>query len=229
MDCTVGVTGEISCRPLEELSVGEITRVQTSNLQPFEGSQSSPIPTMECGQQNALTPSPSSPSKISGSNSTSATGSTYRNVGCRAVRSEAQSTLTSSFQRAGSKDSVTPTSEDTGTPKPGSPSVYGASGAEVVFASENVSVWPSRDLKIDGRLSLVKQHALLFLAWMPYSRGNINEDGTFQLLDSCTSCAHDTGVINFPIFEFLLHKQYSSVLLRNLNLCSKCPMFNSHA
>lgn len=34
---------------------------------------------------------------------------------------------------------------------------------------EGVGVWPSRTRRILGRLSLVKQHAVLFLAWLPYS------------------------------------------------------------
>ncbi|GMH45319.1 hypothetical protein BSKO_13276 [Bryopsis sp. KO-2023] len=55
---------------------------------------------------------------------------------------------------------------------------------EVVFASEHVSVCPSRDIKIAGRLSLVKQRMVLFMAWLPYSKGTLNEDGTFQLQDT---------------------------------------------
>jgi len=30
-----------------------------------------------------------------------------------------------------------------------------------------------------GRLSLIKQHQVMFLAWLPYSQGSLNKDGTF--------------------------------------------------
>lgn len=54
---------------------------------------------------------------------------------------------------------------------------------DVVFVKDDVAVWPSRDSssRIMGRLSLVKQHSVLFIAWLPYSQGALNEDGTFQL------------------------------------------------
>ncbi|CAD7701447.1 unnamed protein product [Ostreobium quekettii] len=54
---------------------------------------------------------------------------------------------------------------------------------DVIFVRDDVAVWPSRDVnsRIMGRLSLVKQHSVLFIAWLPYSKGALNEDGTFQL------------------------------------------------
>ncbi|CAD7699808.1 unnamed protein product [Ostreobium quekettii] len=54
---------------------------------------------------------------------------------------------------------------------------------DVIYVRDDVAVWPSRDVssRIMGRLSLVKQHSVLFIAWLPYSKGALNEDGTFQL------------------------------------------------
>lgn len=54
-------------------------------------------------------------------------------------------------------------------------------GTEVVYVKEGVAVWPSRSERIMGRLSLVSQHTVLFLAWLPYSRGTLQEDGTFKV------------------------------------------------
>ena len=44
---------------------------------------------------------------------------------------------------------------------------------------EGVAVWPARDERIMGRLSLIMQHSVLFLAWLPYSQGQLRKDGTF--------------------------------------------------
>ncbi|KAK9814540.1 hypothetical protein WJX72_007608 [[Myrmecia] bisecta] len=52
---------------------------------------------------------------------------------------------------------------------------------EVVYVREGVAVWPTKSERIMGRLSLIKQHRVMFLAWLPYSNGSLNEDGTFQL------------------------------------------------
>ncbi|GIL66599.1 hypothetical protein Vafri_20088 [Volvox africanus] len=55
-------------------------------------------------------------------------------------------------------------------------------GTEVIFVREGVAVWPgARTERILGRLSLVKQCNVLFMAWLPYSRGILQEDGTFQV------------------------------------------------
>lgn len=197
--------------------------MQTGDLQSFTMSQSSPVPTptMECGQKTP-TVSPSSPSKMSGSDSISAPGSTQCSTGCRVTKNEVQSTLTTSFQKAGGINAVSPTREEVGTSNGGSPSIYSTSGGEIVHESECVSVWPSRDCKIDGQLSLVRQHALLFLAWIPYSKGNINEDGTFQLRDCYTPYPQDTGEINCLILVYFctnaqhwscLSKSYSGNIL----------------
>jgi hypothetical protein len=51
---------------------------------------------------------------------------------------------------------------------------------QVVFVREEVAVYPNRSQHIMGRLSLVKQHGVLFLAWLPYSRGSLGQDGSFQ-------------------------------------------------
>lgn len=52
---------------------------------------------------------------------------------------------------------------------------------QVVFVREGVAVWPSRSERILGRLSLVKQCHVMFLAWLPYSRGTLQPDGTFRV------------------------------------------------
>ncbi len=36
---------------------------------------------------------------------------------------------------------------------------------QVVLVRENVCVWPSRNVRIPGRLCLVSQHCVLFLSW----------------------------------------------------------------
>jgi len=51
----------------------------------------------------------------------------------------------------------------------------------VVFVREEVAVYPARSQHITGRLSLVKQHGVLFLAWLPYSAGSLGQDGSFQV------------------------------------------------
>lgn len=45
---------------------------------------------------------------------------------------------------------------------------------------EGVAVWPQRKQRIVGRLSLVEQHRVLFLSWMPYAPGALCLDGSFQ-------------------------------------------------
>ena len=64
-------------------------------------------------------------------------------------------------------------------------SAYISCGAQVVYVREGVAVCPQRNQRIMGRLSLVQQHRVLFLSWMPYAPGALLEDGSFQLaLDS---------------------------------------------
>jgi hypothetical protein len=43
---------------------------------------------------------------------------------------------------------------------------------QIVYKREQVAVWPSMRQRISGRLSLIKQHGVLFVAWLPYSRSN---------------------------------------------------------
>ncbi|MEW5312825.1 MAG: hypothetical protein WDW38_004430 [Sanguina aurantia] len=57
----------------------------------------------------------------------------------------------------------------------------GGNATQVVYVREAVSVWPSRGERITGRLSLVRQHCVTFLAWLPYSRGTLRSDGTFHV------------------------------------------------
>ncbi|DBB08963.1 TPA: hypothetical protein ACH3X3_007597 [Trebouxia sp. C0006] len=54
-----------------------------------------------------------------------------------------------------------------------------APDTEVVYVREGVAVWPTKNQRIMGRLSLIKQHQVMFLAWLPYSQGSLNKDGTF--------------------------------------------------
>ena len=49
----------------------------------------------------------------------------------------------------------------------------------MVFARERVAVWPTKTACILGRLSLIKQHSVMFLAWLPYSPGTLQQDGSF--------------------------------------------------
>ena len=51
---------------------------------------------------------------------------------------------------------------------------------QVVYVREGVAVWPARTERIMGRLSLINQHSVLFLAWLPYSEGLLKKDGTFS-------------------------------------------------
>ena len=44
---------------------------------------------------------------------------------------------------------------------------------------EGVAVWPAKTERIMGRLSLVNQHSVLFICWLPYSEGQLRKDGTF--------------------------------------------------
>ncbi len=52
---------------------------------------------------------------------------------------------------------------------------------QVVYVREGIAMWPTKQVRIMGRLSLVKQHCVMFLSWLPYSAGSLNADGTFQL------------------------------------------------
>lgn len=52
-----------------------------------------------------------------------------------------------------------------------------ASETEVVYVKEGVCVWPSRRERIAGRLSLIRQHRVTFMAWLPYSVGCLDVEG----------------------------------------------------
>jgi len=60
----------------------------------------------------------------------------------------------------------------------------------VVFVREEVAVYPARSQHITGRLSLVKQHGVLFLAWLPYSAGSLGQDGSFQVATRASQNAY---------------------------------------
>ena len=42
---------------------------------------------------------------------------------------------------------------------------------QALFAREHVAIWPSSRQRIAGRLTLVKQDGVVFLAWQPNCRG----------------------------------------------------------
>lgn len=50
---------------------------------------------------------------------------------------------------------------------------------QVVYVREGVAVWPAKTERIMGRLSLLNQHSVLFICWLPYSEGQLRKDGTF--------------------------------------------------
>lgn len=54
------------------------------------------------------------------------------------------------------------------------------SDTEIVYCREGVAVWPTKSERITGRLSLINQHCVVFLAWLPYSHGLLNADGSFE-------------------------------------------------
>lgn len=51
---------------------------------------------------------------------------------------------------------------------------------QIVYCREGVAVWPTKSERITGRLSLINQHCVVFLAWLPYSHGLLNADGSFE-------------------------------------------------
>ncbi len=55
-----------------------------------------------------------------------------------------------------------------------------ANPAQVIFAKDGVSIRPTRSEAIAGRLSILRQQRMVFLTWLPYSQGCLQEDGTFQ-------------------------------------------------
>eukprot|EP00873_Tetraselmis_striata_P017495 jgi/Tetstr1/437759/TSEL_026413.t1 len=64
---------------------------------------------------------------------------------------------------------------------------------EVIYVREGVSVWPTRRDHIDGRLTLIKQHSVMFLAWLPYTHGTLNQDGTFSATPQPSSSARPSA------------------------------------
>ena len=49
---------------------------------------------------------------------------------------------------------------------------------EVLFAKNNVFAYLSRNMRIAGRLTLVKQHCVVFLAWIPYDKDKTMTGGS---------------------------------------------------
>lgn len=64
--------------------------------------------------------------------------------------------------------------------KAGTHSFACARFVQVIFAKDGVSIRPTRSEAIAGRLSILRQQRMVFLAWLPYSQGCLQEDGTFQ-------------------------------------------------
>ena len=49
----------------------------------------------------------------------------------------------------------------------------------MIFIREGVAAVVGKRERILGRLSLIKQARVMFLAWLPYSPGSLLPDGTF--------------------------------------------------
>lgn len=41
---------------------------------------------------------------------------------------------------------------------------------QVVYVREGVAVWPTKKQRIMGRLSLIRQQLVMFMAWLPYTQ-----------------------------------------------------------
>ena len=50
---------------------------------------------------------------------------------------------------------------------------------QVIYVREGVAAVVARRERIMGRLSLIRQSRVMFLAWLPYSPGSLLPDGTF--------------------------------------------------
>lgn len=46
-----------------------------------------------------------------------------------------------------------------------------ATVVQVIYAKDGVSIRPTRSEAIAGRLSILRQQRMVFLAWLPYSQG----------------------------------------------------------
>jgi hypothetical protein len=79
---------------------------------------------------------------------------------------------------------------------------------EVVYVREAVSVWPTSRKNIDGRLTLIKQDQVMFLAWLPYTLGTLNEDGTFNVTKSGSSNSNSSTSGTAPRAARLLLLSY---------------------
>ena len=51
---------------------------------------------------------------------------------------------------------------------------------QVTYVREGVAAVVAKNERIMGRLSLIKQNRVMFLAWLPYSPGSLLPDGTFH-------------------------------------------------
>ncbi|KAK9812377.1 hypothetical protein WJX73_005909 [Symbiochloris irregularis] len=59
--------------------------------------------------------------------------------------------------------------------------VDGAGDTEVVYCREGVAMWPTPTERIMGRFSLINQHSVLFMAWLPYTPVCLNSDYSLPL------------------------------------------------
>ncbi len=57
---------------------------------------------------------------------------------------------------------------------------FWASKSQVTYVREGVAAVVAKNERIMGRLSLIKQNRVMFLAWLPYSPGSLLPDGTFH-------------------------------------------------
>lgn len=183
MDCNIEVSGEISCRPLQEDT--------TTHEEQAHATPSAPVSAGRLKQSG--TPFGVLPSQTASAGRTAEP----KGTGGSSAALETQSSISTTFEKV--EDAKDQPSFQEGDTMLTPATVYAESGAEVVYASEHVCIWPSKDCRILGRLSLLKHQAILFLAWMPYSRGALNEDGTFQLQSTTVPESRDTDKTMYAV------------------------------
>ena len=86
-----------------------------------------------------------------------------------------------------------------------------------------------------GRLSLIKQHQVMFLAWLPYSQGSLNQDGTFYSSATVEKSATQSakGTLRAVRPQRILYILYPLTLLGQIKKCcfallSRCTWYQRH-
>lgn len=139
--------------------------------------------------------------------------------------------LMESFEEVVSKEDGLATQFEIDTPDSDEKTLMESKEGEVIFASEHVCVYPSKNCRIIGRLSLVKHPGTLYLAWMPYGRGAMNEDGTFQLQQKIEFTGEETGDLTLRSLNHVHNHSASYFLSFHLseNVCILiCKLFSGH-